>query len=241
MSGTRAFSVVRRLEGHGRRVPGIVPRNCIHHKCAIRHVLGYRPDLVQRASEGHQPVPAHRPVSRLQPHHPAEGRRLADAASGVGAQRVHRLPRRHRSRRSPAAPPRHPTQVPRVPRREVRRVLRRRPHSELVQVPLPHHNRPRLPQPLRYVSVVGRHEALQHLRRTGCANAPGAQVVLQHHRDPVQRPHRPLSSPFIRRPGLHHCPFPCDRDERLDPLVHILNASQYGLRKLCRGYLAARQ
>ena len=47
---------------------------------------GEGPDLVERRGEGDEPVAGDQAVGGLQPHHAAEGGRLADRAAGIGAQ-----------------------------------------------------------------------------------------------------------------------------------------------------------
>ena len=61
-----------------------------------------RTDLIERRSEGEQPVARDAAVGRLEADHAAERARLADRSAGVGAERDRRQAGGHRHRRAAA-------------------------------------------------------------------------------------------------------------------------------------------
>ena len=115
----------------------------------VGHVARQRAGLIQRGGEGDHPVARDRAVGRLEPDDPAQRRRLADRAAGVGAQRPRRQSggdgRRAAARRAAG----HAPAVPRVERRPEGRVLVRGAHRELVLVGLRQQRRPGRVQTLR--------------------------------------------------------------------------------------------
>ena len=86
------------------RVAGVPPLHRREQQRRVGDVAGQRPALVERGGEGDHPVARDRAVGRLQADDPAERRRLADRAAGVGADRAGReaaaRPRRPSRRRS---------------------------------------------------------------------------------------------------------------------------------------------
>ena len=66
----------------------------------VTHVPPERPDLVERAGEGDDPVAAHPAVRRLEADHAAQRGRLADRAAGVRSEGCDAFVRRNRRRRT---------------------------------------------------------------------------------------------------------------------------------------------
>ncbi len=99
-------------------------------------------DLVERGREGHEAVAAHPPVGGLEADHAAEGRGLADRATGVRAEGERDHAGRHRRRRPAGRPAGDAGEVPRVLRLLVGAVLGGRAHRELVHVGLAEDDRP---------------------------------------------------------------------------------------------------
>ena len=112
----------------------------------VGDVAGQRPALVERGGEGDHPVARDRAVGRLQADDPAERRRLADRAAGVGADRAGREAAGDDRGRAAGGAARDPLAVPGVEHRPVGRVLVRGAHRELVHVGLAEHpaRRPRV-------------------------------------------------------------------------------------------------
>src|SRR5436190_1146299 len=90
---------------------------------------------------------------------------------------------------------------PGVPRRTERRVLGRRAHRELVAVRLADNDGAGRLELLDDRRVVGRHERLEDLRGRGRADAPGADVVFERHRDAGQWTVAPAIAVAIERGG----------------------------------------
>ena len=82
------------------RVAAVVADHVREQQRGVGDVAGQRPGLIQRGGEGDHPVARARAVGRLQPDDPAQRRRLADRAAGVGADRPRRQTRRPPRRRS---------------------------------------------------------------------------------------------------------------------------------------------
>ena len=150
----RVSSVVGDGFGRRGRVALVASGDRVQQGRRVADVAGERPDLVERAREGHDPVAADPAVGRLHPDDPAQGGRLADRAAGVGPDRERRVERGHGRGRAAAAAAGHPVECPRVGGRAVRGVLGRGAHRELVHVRLAEDDRARVPQALGDVGVV---------------------------------------------------------------------------------------
>ena len=153
----------------------------------VGHGAGEGADLVEGRGEGHQAVAGHQAVGGLEPHHPAQGRRLADRPAGVRAQGPERRAGGHRRRRPAGGSARHPVGVPGVAGGAVGRVLGGRPHGELVHVGLAHDHGPGPPQAGHRRGVVGRVVPRQDAGAAGGLDPAGAHVVLDRQRDAGQR------------------------------------------------------
>ncbi len=153
----------------------------------IGNVVGERTHLVETARKGDQAVAADQPVGRLDPHDPAQRRRLADGTTGVGAEGEGGESCRHRRSTSSTGAARHPRRVMRVARRTEGRVLRRRSHGELVEVGLSDHHRTRTDHALDNRGGVGRSPPLEDPRRARGRHPPRAEVVLDGDGNPRQR------------------------------------------------------
>ena len=125
------------------RVAGVAPLHRREQQRRVGDVAGQRPALVERGGEGDHPVARDRPVGRLQADDPAERRRLADRAAGVGADRAGRQAAGDDRRRAAGGAAGNALAVPRVEHRPVGRVLVRGAHRELVHVGLAEHRAPR--------------------------------------------------------------------------------------------------
>ena len=226
---------------HRGRVVGVMARDGLEHRRRVLHVLGQRPDLVERAAERDEPEAAHQPVGRLDPDDAAEGGRLPDAPSGVGAERVEGLAGGDGGGGAARAASRHPVERPRVARGVEGRVLRRRPHGELVHVALAEQHRARFLQTQGHRRVVGRDEALQHPRRAGRRHAFGHDVVLELHRRAGQGTGLAGGDARVGGLGVGEGAVAGDGDVRLDAGLDGGDAVEVRLRQLDRGDLAAAQ
>ena len=72
--------------GQGGGIAGVAAGDGLQYQGAVGGVPGQRPNLIQRRGVGHQPVAADPPVGGLEAGDAATGRRLPNAAAGVGAQ-----------------------------------------------------------------------------------------------------------------------------------------------------------
>ena len=183
----RAARVAGHRLGRRGRVAIVATGDRVEQRRRVAGVAGERPDLVERAGERDDAVAADPAVGRLHPDDPAQRRRLADRAAGVGADRERRVEGRHRRRRAAAAAARHAVERPRVGRRAVGRVLGGRAHRELVHVGLAEDHRARLAQPLGDVGVVRGDVALEDPRARRALAAGDRHEVLERDRDPEQR------------------------------------------------------
>ena len=173
--------VPRHIDGQRGGVTRIVSGDRLHDQGAVGGAAGHRPDLVEARSEGDQATAADAAVGRLESGDAAEAGRLPDRAAGVGADSRGGHVGRHAGSRTAARTARGPRQVPRVTNRAEGRILVRAAHRELVHVGLAHEHRIGLTQPGDHIGVVGRPEALQHLRRAGSGHVGGAEHVLERH------------------------------------------------------------
>ena len=169
---------IRHRDVRGRGILGIMAGDDIHEDRRIRHVLGDRADLVKRRRERHETVAGDPAVGRLEPHDAAAGRRLADGAARIRAERRDALARCHRGRRSAARSAGDPFEVPGILGDEKTRVLRRRPHGKLIHVRFAADHGARLLQLPDHGRVIGRDEVPEDLRSAGGPDALGAHVVL---------------------------------------------------------------
>ena len=80
-------SVGRHRLGRRGRVAVVATGDGVQQRRRVPDVARERPDLVERAGEGDDPVAADPAVGRLEPDDAAQRRRLADRAAGVGADR----------------------------------------------------------------------------------------------------------------------------------------------------------
>ena len=169
------------------RVAAVAALHDPEQQGGVGDVAGQRPALVQRRGEGDHPVARDRPVGRLQADDPAERRRLADRAAGVGADRPRREAPGDGGRRAARRAARHAGAVPRVEHRAVGRVLVRRAHRELVHVGLAEQPGAGLVQAAHGGRRVRRPVALEDPRPGGGRDALGAEEVLDRDRQAAQR------------------------------------------------------
>ena len=146
------------------RVAGVAALHRGEQQRGVGDVAGQRPALVERGGEGDHPVAGDRPVGRLQADDPAERRRLADRAAGVGADRARREAAGDDRGRAAGGAARHPAPVPGVEDRPVGGVLVRGAHRELVHVGLAEHARAGGVEPADRGRGVGRPVALEDPR-----------------------------------------------------------------------------
>ena len=244
--------VVRHRHRRGGGVPLVAAGDRVEQRRGVARIAPERPDLVQGAGEGHDPVPAHAPVGRLHPHDPAHRGRLADRPAGVGADRQGRLVRGHGRRRATGGPARDAVQVPRVGRRPERGVLRGGAHRELVHVGLAQDHGPGVPQALGDVGVERRAVPLQDPGAGRALAALDRHEVLERHRDAEQRVERVHGAvtlaPGVGQAGggqarvggvgLGQRPLVVDRQPRVEPMVRRAGAGEVRGRDLPRGDLA---
>ena len=133
-----------RAAGVGERPIGAVARVApacrkrVHGKRHIDHAAAERADLVQRRAKGHHAIPGNRPVAGLEADHTAQGRRLANRAARIGAQRQRGLACSNRGRRTARGTTRNALEIPRIGRVRKRRALGCRAECELVHIRLAH-------------------------------------------------------------------------------------------------------
>ena len=127
-----------------RRVALVAAGDRVEQRRRVAHVARERPDLVERAREGDDPVAAHPAVRRLEPDDPASARpaggwsRRCPSRCDSGAWYAATA-----AAEPPLLPPGHAIEVPRVGRRAVAPMLGRRAHRELVHVRLAEDDRAR--------------------------------------------------------------------------------------------------
>ena len=148
---------------------------------AVGGVAGDGADLVQGGCVGHEAVAADAPVGGLQAGYAAEGRRLADAAAGVGAQGEGGGAGRHRRRRAAAAAAGNAGCVPGVAGGEEGGVLGGRPHAELVHVALAQQDGALFAEAGHGGGIVHGDVFGQHPGGAGGGDAVGAEQVLDLH------------------------------------------------------------
>ena len=144
------------------------------------------PALVERRGERDHPVAADRAVGGLEPDDPAQRRRLADRAAGVGSDRPRRRPAATAAALPPLEPPGTRLAVPRVLDRAEARVLVGRAHGELVLVGLARAPGRRPPGGCARWWRCSRAVALEDARAGRAGHALHAEQVLDRHRR--QRP-----------------------------------------------------
>ncbi len=170
-----------------RGVARVLAGHRLQEQRGVGRVARERARLVERGGEGDHAVAADRAVGRLEPDDPAQRRRLADRAAGVGADRPRNRAGGDRRGRATRRPARNARAVPRVERRAVGRVLGRRAHRELVLVGLGQHRGSRVHEALDRGRGVGRSVALEDLRARLRGDALGAEQVLDPDRDAAER------------------------------------------------------
>ena len=181
--GPRAMAAARRPRSRPRSSRGGRGPPSPEQQGGVGDVSRQRAGLVERRREGDHPVAGYRAVGRLQADDPAERRRLADRAAGVGADRPRREPAGDGGGGAARGAARDALAVPGVEDRPVARVLVRRPHRELVHVRLPEHPRAGLGEVRDGGRRVRRPVALEDPRAGGRLDALGAEEVLDRDRD----------------------------------------------------------
>ena len=160
------------------RVARVATLHRAQHQGRVGDRPGQRAALIERGGEGDHPVAGDRAVGRLQADDPAERRRLADRAAGVGADRAGRQATGHRGGRAARGAAGHAVGVPGVAHRVEAGVLVRGAHRELVHVGLAEHRGTGRDKPLDRGRGVGRDVALEDPRGRGGRHALGAEDVL---------------------------------------------------------------
>ena len=141
-------------------------------------VSGEGADMVERTGEGRQPIARNPPVGGGDAHHPAEGSRLADGASGIGAERHHGGALRHGGGRSAARSAGNAIGRHGIPHRPECRVFGGRTHGELIAVGLADDQAAGLFHADHRGGVVGRDVIGQHFGAAGGADTLGDDDVL---------------------------------------------------------------
>ena len=187
-----------------------MPGEDVVEERGVLHRGGERPDLVERAGEGDQPVARDAAVGGLHPDHAAERGGLADRATGVGAEAERGEAGRHGRRRAAAAAAGDLAGVARVARRPEGRVLRRAAHGELVHVRLAERDGPggaqrRAPRSRRRAGASPPGSSSRRSSgRPGCRGCPSAPPAHRPAgpgrgpRPPRRRPRRPAPGPRRR-------------------------------------------
>ncbi len=222
---------VRHRHRGGGRVALVAPGDRVEERRRVADVTGERPDLVERAGEGDDPVAGDAAVRRLEPDDPGQRRRLADRAARVGPDPEGDMAGRDRDRRAAAAATGDRVEVPGVAHRAVGAVLVRRAHRELVHVRLAEDHRPGIAEPLGDVGVVWRDVALEDPRSGRRLAALDRDEVLEGDGDAEERRQRlegaaPLrpgrGDPGVGRVGLAEGAFAVDRQPRVeDPVLAL--------------------
>ena len=174
--------------GRGGGVLGIVSGDRMQHDDRILHCQGEHAGGVLRQGVGEQPAPADKPDGRAEADHRARGRRGTDGVHRSGAEGDDAETRCHAGRGPAARPSGCPRQVVGIPRLPTQSAHGFTGGRQLVQIRLREHDRPRFLQfsndegvePGTIVPEQHRPVRRRHLRL--------AHVVLQQHRNPVERP-----------------------------------------------------
>ncbi len=149
---------------------------------------GQNPGMVDAVRAGEHAFGRDEAMRRLEPHHAADARRIANGAAVVRSHGERRHPRRHLSRRASARSARRVLEIPGILHVAVVGVLSRLAAREFVQVGLSHENRSRLAEPSRDLGVRGRKPACEEPRSRRRGDACGIENVLQADGDSVKRP-----------------------------------------------------
>ena len=184
----------------------------------VGEVVSEGADLVERAGERDQAIPADPAVGRLEADDAAKGRRLADRAAGVGAESQRSQTGRDGRRRAAGRAAGHADSIPGVFGRPVRAVLRRRAHRELVHVGLAEQDRAGGPELGDHGGVVRRAEVPQHTAAASRRLALDAEHVLDRHgyaRETAD--HFAALSPGVDGSGLGQDALRIEMDENVEP------------------------
>ena len=207
VGGRQPDQVVGDVDRRRGRVARVPAGDRVQQRRGVAGVAGERPDLVEAAREGHDPVPADAAVGRLQ----ARRRRTGPPAGGSSRRCRCRCPA---ARGRPRRPPRSRRDEPPGTRSRSHglavgpnaRVLGRRAHRELVHVGLAQDHGAGVVQPLGDVGVERRAVALEDPRAGGRLAARDRDEVLERDRDPEQRvervDRRRTVGPRGRQPGI---------------------------------------
>ena len=183
---------IGQIIGHGRRnaggVLGIVPADDVHEQRGVGDGPAERADLVERAGEGDQPIPADAAVGGLETDQAAQRRRLADRAAGVGAERRAAHPRRQRRGRCRRCDP----PGTRMVSHGLRVVLKalfsvETAHRELVEIGLADDHRAGGLELAHDGASYGARKFCQHLRGAGGRAEARAEIVFERDRHAGQR------------------------------------------------------
>src|SRR5690606_38829229 len=148
----------------------------------VEHRAGDGADLVEARGERDRAVTAHAAIGRLHADGARHVRRLADGSARVRAERERRLECRDGRGRAAAGSAGNTVEIPRVVGRTVGRELGRRAHRELVHVGLAERHEARGARLRDDGRVVGRHVALEDLRRRGRRHVGRDENVLHGER-----------------------------------------------------------
>jgi len=220
--------VIGHRQRHGGGVSRVMPGHHPQQQGGVAHGAGQRPGLIQRGGVGDQAVAGDAPVAGLQPDRAGQGRRLADAAAGIRAQRAGNHPRRDGRRAAAAAAAGHAAQVPGVARGEVAGILRAGPHRELVSVGLADQDRPAVEQALDTGGRVRRPEAFQDAAAGRGLDAPRGDDVLDRQGDAQQRGALPGGAAAIGSGGLFQGQLVGQGEEGPHLRVKLADACQAG-------------
>ena len=163
----------------------IFPGNHIQHGGGIVNRLGNRTDLVQRRSKRHQTGTGYTPVSRLQPHNTAEGRRLTDGSARIRTECDHAFVRRNNRSRTAGTAAGNPFRIPRIFRFQVCTVFAGGAHGEFVHIGSAQQHKTGFTQPGRHRGIIRRDKAVQNLGGAGTLLTFRADIVLERHGNPV--------------------------------------------------------
>ncbi len=169
-----------------RGVERVVPADDLVQQRGVEDGARDRAGLVERVGHRDQPVARDPAVGRLGPDRAGHRPRLADRATGVGADRERRHEGGDRRGGAAAGAAGDAVEVPRVAGRAVGRVLGGGAHRELVHVGLAEDREPGLLELADHRGVVRRDPALEDLRAARRRQSLGGEHVLDRDRYAVE-------------------------------------------------------
>ena len=157
-------------------VERIVSRNNLQHSRRIANRLGQRTNMIQRPRKRNHASRRNAPISRLDPHAPAQRSGLADRSSRISTNRRITKPCSHSSSRSSRRSSSNVLRIPGIVNISEKADQRTAAISKLVQIVLAQNDRSRLPQSQRYLSILSGHAIL--VKPTG-GRCPRAAVSIK--------------------------------------------------------------